>query len=189
MNNKGVLFVVSGPSGAGKGTLVSRLLESLDRDRLYFSVSCATRAPRTGEVDGIHYNFITKEEFDRLLSEDQFLESNHYCSGDYGTLASPVFEALERGQAAILEIDCNGMRQVKQKCPEAVTVFISPPSLQVLEERLRARGTETEEQVQKRIAAAAAEMACAGEYQYLVINDELDRATGELVGIFQKYLD
>ena len=81
------------------------------------------------------------------------------------------------------------MRQVKQKCPEAVTVFISPPSLQVLEERLRARGTETEEQVQKRIAAAAAEMACAGEYQYLVINDELDRATGELAGIFQKYLD
>ncbi len=189
MNKKGILFVISGPSGAGKGTLVSRLLQSLDSASLYFSVSCATRAPRKGEIDGVHYHFIGKDEFDRFVSEDRFLEYNHYCKGDYGTLAAPVLEALEQGKSSILEIDCNGMRQVREKCPDAVTVFISPPSLAELEKRLRSRGTETEEQIQKRIAAAEAEMAFSGEYDHIVVNDDLDRAALELSQIFKKYMN
>ena len=181
MNNKGTLFVITGPSGAGKGTVLKQVFQSLDR--LYFSVSATTRKPREGEVDGVHYHFLTKERFEELIADDRFLEHAKYAENYYGTPLDPVEEHLEQGHDVILEIELQGALQVKKRLPKAVLVFIAPPSFEELESRLRGRGTETEEVIQKRLAIARQECANMDEFRFIVVNDEVDAAADRLRAI------
>ena len=175
----GNLFVISGPSGAGKGTLVARLLERVPDT--WVSVSATTRKPREGEVDGVHYFFLSREQFDDLVEHDGFLEWATYSGNSYGTLRAAVEQHMQSGEQVILEIEVQGAEQVKSKIPEAHLVFIEPPSLEVLEQRLRGRGTESEEDVQKRLSAAQMELSRKNEYDYVLVNDDLARAADELV--------
>lgn len=176
---KGNLFVLSGPSGAGKGTLVKRVLQRIPD--VWVSVSATTRQPRPGEVDGKDYFFLDQPRFDELVSQDGFLEWAHVHGNSYGTLRSRVQERMDEGAQVILEIDVQGAFQVKKAMPEAHLIFIEPPSLEELERRLRGRGTETEEVICKRMKTAEVELAQKMEYDVQVINDELERATDELV--------
>lgn len=178
MNNKGTLFVITGPSGAGKGTVLKQVIQSLDQ--LYFSVSATTRAPREGEVDGVHYHFLTKERFEELIANDRFLEYARYAENYYGTPLDPVEEHLEQGHDVILEIELQGALQVKKRLPKAVLVFIAPPSFEELESRLRGRGTEAEEVILKRLAIARQECANMDEFRYIVVNDEVESAADRL---------
>lgn len=176
---KGNLFVLSGPSGAGKGTMVKRVLQRIPD--AWVSVSATTRQPRPGEVDGKDYFFLDQPRFDELVSQDGFLEWAHVHGNSYGTLRSRVQERMDEGAQVILEIDVQGAFQVKKAMPEAHLIFIEPPSLEELERRLRGRGTETEEVICKRMKTAEVELAQKMEYDVQVINDELERATDELV--------
>lgn len=176
---KGNLFVLSGPSGAGKGTLVKRVFQRIPD--AWVSVSATTRQPRPGEVDGKDYFFLDQPRFDELVSQDGFLEWAHVHGNSYGTLRSRVQERMDEGAQVILEIDVQGAFQVKKAMPEAHLIFIEPPSLEELERRLRGRGTETEEVICKRMKTAEVELAQKMEYDVQVINDELERATDELV--------
>lgn len=178
-NSQGNLFVLSGPSGAGKGTLVARLLERVPS--CWVSVSATTRAPRPGEVDGIHYFFMDKTAFSQLVAEGGFLEWAQVHDNCYGTLRSRVQEHIDAGDQVILEIDVQGAFQVREAMPNAHLVFIEPPSLEELERRLRGRGTETEEVIAKRMKTAQVELAQKMEYDVQVVNDDLERATEELV--------
>lgn len=181
MNKKGTLFVITGPSGAGKGTVLKEVFSALDG--LYFSVSGTTRAPREGEVDGVHYHFMTRERFEELIANDRFLEYAQYNGNYYGTPLDPVEEHLEQGHDVILEIELQGALQVKKRLPKAVTVFIAPPSFEELERRLRGRGTETEEVIQNRLAIARQECANMDEFRFIVVNDEVDAAADRLRAI------
>ena len=174
------LFVISGPSGAGKGTLVTRVRER--RSNLGLTVSATTRAPRKGEVDGVNYFFLTREEFDRRVANGEFVEWAEVHGNCYGTLVSEVQSKLASGSSLILEIDVQGALQVK-----AVLIFIKPPSLEVLRERLVGRGTETPETIELRMANAADELALADRYDDVVVNDDLDRATDELVRVLDMH--
>lgn len=176
---KGNLFVLSGPSGAGKGTLVKRVLQRIPD--AWVSVSATTRQPRPGEFDGKDYFFLDQPRFDELVLQDGFLEWAHVHGNSYGTLRSRVQERMDEGAQVILEIDVQGAFQVKKAMPEAHLIFIEPPSLEELERRLRGRGTETEEVICKRMKTAEVELAQKMEYDVQVINDELERATDELV--------
>ncbi|MFR4393187.1 MAG: guanylate kinase [Ruminococcus callidus] len=152
---KGTLFVISGPSGCGKGTVLKEVLKNPD---LYFSVSATTRDPRPGEVDGVNYRFMTNEAFEALIEQDGFLEYAGYCDHYYGSPKQPVEEQLAMGKSVILEIEVEGAMKVRAARPDAVFVFILPPSMTELENRLRGRGTEAEEVVQKRVAQARREL-------------------------------
>ena len=175
----GNLFVVSGPSGAGKGTLVARLLE--EREDVWVSVSVTTRAPRSGEIEGVHYFFVSEEEFDRMQAEGGFLEWAHVHGCRYGTPLAVVKDRIAEGKQVILEIDVQGALQVREKMPEARLIFIEPPSIEVLEQRLRARGTETEDVIEKRMKTALVELSQKMEYDIRLVNDDLDKAVAELV--------
>lgn len=177
----GVLLVVSGPSGAGKGTVCAALRKI--RDDLKLSVSVTTRAPRPGEVDGVHYFFKTVEEFAEMRERGEFLEWAKVYDNFYGTPISFVKKTLEEGGDMLLEIDIQGALNVKKLIPEAVLVFIVPPSIEILHKRLADRGTESPEALAKRCAAATAELDYMEHYDYLVINDEIDRATEDVAGI------
>ena len=179
--HKGSIIVVSGPSGAGKGTVISRLLTQC-RD-IFFSVSVTTRGMRPGEVEGVHYHFISEREYDEILSADAFLETAEVHGCHYGTPAVPVLNAVGNGHDALLDIDVQGASQVMARCPEAVTVFLMPPSLQELEKRLRGRNTETEEKVLKRLSNARREVLEASRYQYVIVNDQLDDAVAQLKAV------
>lgn len=179
--NKGTLFVVTGPSGAGKGTVLSRVFEQIDK--LHFSVSATTRAPREGEVDGVNYHFMTKEQFEDLIEQDRFLEHAQYVGNYYGTPMAPVEKKLGHGIDVLLEIEVQGALKVMEKCPDAVSVFIAPPSLDELACRLRGRGTETEETVSKRLNTATWECGQMSKYQYIVVNDVVDTAVEKLCSI------
>ena len=181
MNNKGTLFVITGPSGAGKGTVLKKVIQSLDG--LYFSVSATTRKPREGEVDGVHYHFLTRERFEELIEKDRFLEYAQYAGNYYGTPLDPVEEHLEQGHDVILEIELQGALQVKKRLPKAVLVFIAPPSFEELESRLRGRGTETDEVIRNRLAIARQECANMDEFRFIVVNDEVDDAAERLRAI------
>lgn len=185
--NKGTLFVISGPSGVGKGTLLDIVLKDYSPENIFFSVSVTTRDPRPGEVEGVNYHYITREKFEEIYNSDGLLEHNVFCDVCYGTPTKPVKDALEAGKLVILEIDLNGMRQVIKKFPEAVTVFIAPPSADVLEKRIRKRNTETEEQLKKRLAASENELKSSGEYKYTVVNGELETAADALREIIKKH--
>lgn len=176
--NKGSLFVITGPSGAGKGTVLKEVIKSLNR--LYFSVSATTRKPREGEVDGVHYHFLTKERFEELISADRFLEYAQYAENYYGTPLDPVLDQLEQGNDVILEIELQGALQVKKRMPQAVLVFIAPPSFEKLEDRLRGRGTESEEVILRRLAIARQECANMDQFRYIVVNDEVADAADRL---------
>jgi len=178
---RGILFIVSAPSGAGKTSLVKALL---GRDRaLHLAVSCTTRAPRPGEVDGLHYHFLNETEFLRRIADGDFIEHAEVFGNRYGTTAAAVHEVLDRGQDLLLEIDWQGARQVRARWPEAVGVFILPPSLAVLEERLRRRGQDGEGVIAARMARAHDELSHYGEYDYLLVNDDFERAVAALTAV------
>lgn len=180
--NKGMLIVVSGPSGCGKGTVLAEILKS---DKIFYSVSATTRSPRPGETDGVNYYFLTKEKFEKLIEEDGMLEYASYCGNYYGTPKKPVEDMLEKGKHVILEIEVQGAMKVMEKCPEAVFVFILPPSLKELERRLNKRGTEAEDIIKKRLSEAAGEIKQAHKYNYAVINGELEKAVDDLKAIIR----
>ena len=165
---KGLLLVISGPSGVGKGTVIDSLLEN---DDMAYSVSATTRSPRPGEIDGVDYNYITKEEFRTLIENGDVLEYAEYTGNYYGTPRKFVERKLNEGKSVILEIETCGAMQIKKKMPEAVLIFICPPSLEELESRLRGRGTETEEVILRRLEQAKKEIVLIPEYDYAVVNE------------------
>ena len=178
----GLLLVVSGPAGVGKGTVDSALLSRNSGMRM--SVSATTRAPRPGEIDGVHYFFKTEEEFARMIEENAFLEYMHvFHTNYYGTPRSYVEEELSSGHDVILAIDVQGGMKVKEAYPNAVLIFIAPPDMSTLQSRLIGRGTETPEAIQKRFRTAYAELASAQEYDYIVVNDVLDIAVSRIENI------
>lgn len=168
MKKKGLLVVISGPSGVGKGTVNQALRRN--HPELAYSISATTRPPRAGETDGVQYYFLSPETFHQHLVAGDFLESAEVFGNCYGTLRQKVEEKLEQGQDVILEIDTQGALQVKKQAPEALLIFILPPSVEELERRLRGRNTESEEVIQRRLACAKGEMALAQEYHYTVVN-------------------
>ncbi len=170
--------MISGPSGAGKGTLVARLVSRINR--LWISVSATTRRPREGEVEGVSYFFLTEEEFLRLVEQDGFLEWARYAENLYGTPRDAVMSHISEGQGVVLEIDYQGAVQVREKMPEACFIFIEPPSIAELERRLRERGTEDEHAIDQRLLAARMELSHKEEYDMLLVNDDLDQAASEL---------
>lgn len=183
---KGVLFVFSGPSGVGKGTLNAKLFAEFG-DQIAFSVSATTRAPREGEIDGKHYFFITKQEFENRIANNDFLEYAQFAGNCYGTPRSYVTSLLEQGKNVLLEIEVQGAMQVMERMPECVSVFILPPSFEELERRLRGRGTETEEKILARLETARGELAYAPKYQYQIVNGgDLEEAYQALRGIYLK---
>ena len=181
---KGILFILSGPSGAGKGTLRERLFRMLDG--LSFSVSCTTRAPRPGETDGVDYRFVAEEEFLRRRDAGDFLEWAAVHGHFYGTLTADVKKALDDGRDILLEIDVQGALQVKKKIPGAVTIFVAPPSMKALEERLRGRSTETEQDIALRLCNARREMGESFKYEFTVVNDDIDAASQRLADIVRQ---
>ncbi len=170
-DNGGLLIVLSGPSGAGKGTLCKELLHR--QNSVKFSVSATTRAPRPGEVNGLSYYFRTQEEFQSMIENHELLEWAEFCGNYYGTPLFAVQKHLEAGYDVILEIDIQGALQVKKRFPQGVFIFIMPPSLNILSERIRGRGTECEEDIQQRLAKAEQEMKYIPEYDYLIENDDI----------------
>lgn len=176
MNKK--LFVISGSSGVGKGTVLKKFLEK--NPHFMLSISCTTRLPRPGEVDGINYFFLTKDEFQNCIENDKFLEWAEFAGNFYGTKQKYIKQCLEEGKDIILEIDTQGALQVKKRMPESVLIFIAPPSFEELENRLRGRHTEDETTIQKRLDAVKIELERAKNFDYQVINDDVNRAVSEL---------
>ncbi|MGN0072440.1 MAG: guanylate kinase [Coriobacteriales bacterium] len=182
----GALFVISGPAGAGKGTLLGRAVQQLPR--AWVSVSATTRAPRGTEQDGVEYFFLTVEEFERRIAQDGFIEYANVHGNYYGTPLEPIRQHVEAGDAVFLEIDVQGAFQVLEKIPEAKLIFIAPPSMEVLEQRLRGRATDSEDSIRLRLANAAAELEASKRYDHVIVNDELERSTQELVQVIQSYV-
>ena len=180
----GILVVISGPSGAGKGTIVGRILTELDN--IGFSTSMTTRGPREGEVDGRDYFFVTEEEFKKAIEEDAFVEYANVHGNYYGTPKSEVASRLEQGMNVLLDIDVQGAMNVKKQMPEGVFIFISPPSMEELRARLEGRGKDSAEDIERRLKNAEGEMKLIGEYDYHVVNDDLDTAVKEVKEIIIK---
>ena len=177
-NKKGLLIIFSGPSGSGKGTIMKSLLAS--RDDTVLSVSMTTRAPRPGEIDGYHYHFVTHEEFQKTIEEDGFLEYAEYNGNFYGTPEAPIRRLLNEGKNVMLEIEVQGAEKVMDHRSDVVSIFITIPSFEELERRLRGRGTEPEEVIQKRMKTSQYELSRAFRDQYIVLNDEVEKAVGRI---------
>lgn len=174
MTEKGILIILSGPSGSGKDTVL-RALKEVDSD-VKVSVSMTTRNPRQGDVDGVDYYFVTREYFEKKIAENKMLEYAEYAGNYYGTPADPVDEMLRQGKAVFLEIEVQGAEKIRKRYDSVISIFLMPPSMRVLEERLRGRGTEDEETIQHRLFIASEEIRRAPEYDYVVINDTVDNA-------------
>ncbi len=180
MIKKGVLTVISGFSGAGKGTLVKKLLADHE---IFLSISCTTRAPRAGEVDGKDYYFVSRDEFERMIHEKELIEYAEYAGNYYGTPKKAIEDSLSEGKDVILEIEVQGGMQVKKLFPDAVLMFVVPPTANDLYDRLKNRGTESDEQIGIRFEQTVRETHFIKDYDYLIINDDLDKAAGQIVGI------
>lgn len=181
MNKKGLLIVVSGPSGAGKGTLCKEFMNRNKNIRL--SVSSTTRSPRNQEVDGISYHFTTRENFESMIERDELLEFVHVFGNYYGTGKKWVMDCLKRGEDVLLEIEIVGAMKIKEKFPNALLIFVLPPSLEELKHRIQTRGTESEEQIEGRMARAMEEIHCMKSYDYFVWNEKLEEAVADLESI------
>lgn len=186
MNSKkrGRLVLYTGSSGVGKGTILDELKK---RDpNIKVSISNTTRNKRNGEIDGVHYNFVTREQFEKLIKENGYLEYAEYCDNYYGTPKKAVEDMLDDGYTVILEIEVQGGLQIMKKHPDVLSIFILPPSMDVLEKRLRSRGTEDEETIQKRLEQAKNEIAFKDKYRYNIVNAELDKAVEQVLDIIHK---
>lgn len=183
MKNKGLLFVVSAPAGCGKDTILEQVLSRCEN--VGYSVSATTRAPRPGEVDGVHYHFRTREQFEQMIADSAVLEYTEYCGNYYGTPRKAVEDMLAEGKDVILKIEVEGAMNIRKLFPECCLVFILPPSMQELERRLRKRGTEDEETILRRTAQARTEIDIAVNYDYFVVNDELDVAVDDLIAVIR----
>ncbi len=177
-NNEGQLIILSGPSGSGKGTIVKELLAS--REDTVLSISMTTRQPRPGEVDGVHYHFVTKETFEATIADNGFLEFANYNGNYYGTPEAPIRQWLAQGKKVILEIEVQGAEKVMNHRSDIVSIFITIPSIEELDRRLRGRGTETEEVIRGRMETARQELTRAFRYKYVVLNDEVDKAVDRI---------
>ncbi len=181
--NKGLLFVVSAPAGCGKDTILEQMFKKTDT--VGYSVSATTRAPREGEVDGVHYHFLTRDRFEQLIADGGVLEYTEYCGNYYGTPRKGVEDLLAQGKDVILKIEVEGAMNIRRLFPECCLVFILPPSMHELERRLRKRGTETEEKIRERTAQARNEIKLAEHYDYLITNGELDIAVDDLLAVIR----
>ena len=181
--NKGLLFVVSAPAGCGKDTILEQVFKK--SPNAAYSISATTRAPRPGEEDGVHHFFHTRESFEQMIKENAVLEYTEYCGNYYGTPRSGVEQKLAQGKDVILKIEVNGAMNIKKLYPDCTLIFILPPSMAELERRLRKRGTETEEKIIERTAQARAELEYAKNYDYLIVNGELETAVDDLIAVIR----
>lgn len=182
---RGHLYILSGPSGAGKGTIREKIFKNVSD--LSYSISCTTRKPREGELDGVDYHFISVGEFKRQIEENKFLEWAEVHGNFYGTSRTFIEPLLEKGIDVMLEIDVQGALQVKDKMPEAITVFLTPPSMEILEGRLRGRGTNDDADIKLRMKNAETEMSYADKYDHTIVNDDADKASEEFVNLINSY--
>ncbi len=179
--NKGRVYIISGPSGSGKDTLMKKVFEKIPE--IAFSISSITRPMRPGEIEGEKYNFISRERFEEMIANDELLEHNLFVGNYYGTPKAPVVNCIEKGQDMLIEVDVNGAQKIRAKMPDVVSIFIMPPSLEVLKKRLTGRGTDSADVIEKRLNEALREIAGAVDYDYIVINDDLDTAVNDFVSI------
>ncbi|WP_297959281.1 guanylate kinase [uncultured Ruminococcus sp.] len=180
--NKGRLIVFSAPSGCGKGTMLEEILKD---KRFAVSVSATTRKPREGEIDGVNYHFLTREDFEQRIADGKFIEHAEYCQNLYGTLSSEVDGRLEQGLNVILEIEPQGAMKVRGKRPDAIFIFILPPSIGELRRRLKKRGTETDEVIEERVSKASWEISQAEKYDYIIVNDALEDAVSDFFTVIR----
>ena len=181
MTDNGMLIVFSGPSGSGKDTVLNKLISERDDTRL--SISMTTRNLREGEIDGVHYYFVDRDFFENKIEADGMLEYAEYAGNLYGTPKDPVYEMIKAGKVVILEIEVQGAEKIMKKYPEVVSVFLMPPSLRVLEERLRGRNTDDEETINHRLVIAREEIRKSSDYDYIVVNDDIENAVRKFSGI------
>ncbi len=181
--NKGLLIVISGPSGVGKGTVLKSVFKN--DDNLVYSVSCTTREPREGETNGVEYHFISTEQFEENIKLGKMLEYATYCENYYGTNAEYVERLRNEGRDVVLEIEVQGAMQIKRKCPDAVMIFVAPPSFEVLNKRLIGRATESDEIISARIAKAKEELSLMNEYTYKIVNDTVEKASDDILSILR----
>ncbi len=181
--SKGSVFIISGPSGSGKDTLLVELFKKCPE--LKFSISSITREMRVGEIEGEKYNFISREKFEKMIEDDMLLEYNCYVGNYYGTPKAPVIKATEEGKDIIIEVDVNGAANIRKKLPEAISIFIMPPSFKELERRLQGRGTESKEVILKRMNSSLEEIKRAAEYDYIVVNKDIDTAVDDIISVIK----